>query len=255
MSNRNIRQSFLGEHSQKTIDTSTVGIIGLCGGGSHVAQQLAHIGIGKLHISDFDKVDPSNLNRMIGSKPADADNGAFKTDVIERMILEINPNVEVTKLNGTWQEHVLALSHCDVIVGCVDKYSERDGLERFCRQHKIHYVDIGMDVYAITGGYSISGQVIVSAANGPCMRCLGFLTDTKLALEQANYNEAGGKPQVVWPNGVLASIAVGQVMGLLLPWNLEMKPSVMIEYDGNRQTLRASTKLEHLSKQKCIHFQ
>lgn len=254
MSDRNVRQSFLGVNSQQTIATSTIGIVGLCGGGSHVAQQLAHIGIGKLLVSDFDKVDTSNLNRMIGSRPEDAENNALKTDVIERMAGEINPSVDVIKLNGLWQEHEIKLRSCDVIVGCVDKYAERDGLERFCRRYKIPYVDIGMDVHIVETGYSISGQIILSVSGGPCMRCLGFLTDAKLALEQGHYGEAGGKPQVVWPNGVLASIAVGQVMGMLLPWNTEVKPSEMIEYDGNRQTVRASSKLEYLRHQQCKHF-
>lgn len=255
MSDRNIRQSFLGVDSQQTIAASKIGIVGLCGGGSHVVQQLAHIGIGKLLVSDFDKVDMSNLNRMIGSRPEDAKNGTLKTGVIERMVGEINPNVEVIKLDGMWQENEVTLRDCDVIVGCVDKYAERDGLERFCRRYKIPYVDIGMDVHTVEAGYSISGQVILSVPEGPCMRCLGFLTDAKLALEQGHYGEVGGKPQVVWPNGVLASIAVGQVMGVLLPWNSEMKPTALIEYDGNRQISCASSKLEYLSHQKCKHFQ
>lgn len=40
------RQSFLGPESDALLNGSTVGIAGLGGGGSHVAQQLAHVGIG-----------------------------------------------------------------------------------------------------------------------------------------------------------------------------------------------------------------
>ena len=38
------RQSFLGVNSQSIIQSTKVGIVGLGGGGSHVVQQLAHIG-------------------------------------------------------------------------------------------------------------------------------------------------------------------------------------------------------------------
>ena len=254
MNTRHSRQSFLGNDSEKVLAQSTVAIIGLCGGGSHVAQQLAHIGIGKLVICDFDTVDETNLNRMIGSRPEDAAIAIPKTLAIKRMVCEINPNIAVTELHGNWLEHELVLRSSDVIVGCVDSYSERDNLERFCRHHKIPYIDIGMDVHATNLGFSISGQIIVSVPEGICMRCLGFLANEKLALEQANYGAAGGKPQVVWPNGVLASAAVGQLIALLSPWSNDLESTPMIEYDGNRQLLRPSSKLTYLQQHKCNHF-
>lgn len=254
MNTRHSRQSFLGDNSEVKLASFTIGVIGLCGGGSHVSQQLAHVGFGNLLVSDFDTVDETNLNRMIGSRPKDADEGIPKTVVIDRMISEINPNINVTKLDGRWLEHAALLQGCDAIVGCVDTYSERDSLERFCRHYKIPYVDIGMDVHKTGAGFSISGQVIVSAPGQVCSRCLGFITNEKLAKEQENYGAAGGKPQVVWPNGVLASAAVGQIIALLLPWSFDMKPAALIEYDGNRQTLRTSSKLEYLKNHKCKHF-
>ena len=55
----------------------------------------------------------------------------------------------------------------------------------------------------------MSGQIILSAPGGPCMFCMHFLTDEKIGREVANYGAAGGRPQVVWANGVLASTAVG----------------------------------------------
>ena len=254
MNTRHSRQSFLGKDSEVAIAQSTVGIIGLCGGGSHVAQQCAHIGIGKLLTADFDFVDETNLNRMIGSKPKDAEEKVSKLAVIERMVADINPKTKVQKLEGRWLENELMLRTATAIVGCVDSYSERDSLERFCRYHRIPYVDIGMDVHETKAGYAITGQVIISAPGEICMRCMGFITNEKLALEQNRYGAAGGKPQVVWPNGVLASVAVGHLMGLLCPWTTDMKPSALIEYDGNRQILRASSKLEHLHNYKCTHF-
>src|SRR6266849_8531402 len=55
-------------------------------------------------------------------------------------------------------------------------------------------------------GSSVNGgQVIMSSPDGPCMRCMGFLTGEKLAAEAALYGNAGARPQVVWHNGVLAS--------------------------------------------------
>lgn len=48
------RQSFLGEASEQVIKATTVGLVGLGGGGSHVVQQLAHIGVERYVLVDPD---------------------------------------------------------------------------------------------------------------------------------------------------------------------------------------------------------
>jgi molybdopterin/thiamine biosynthesis adenylyltransferase len=254
MSKRWSRQSFLGPTAKSTVTAAKIGIIGLCGGGSHVAQQLAHIGFGTFVLADFDHVEDSNLNRMIGSWPGDAETSTLKTTVIERMVKLIKPAASVVPISGKWQEGELLLRDCTAIFGCVDSFVARDELERFCRRYLIPYIDVGMDVHKVSNGFAISGQVILSLPNQPCMRCLGYLTDERLAAEQQRYGAAGGKPQVVWPNGVLASIAVGQLMSLLLPWQNALMPAVMIEYDGNRQLIKESSKLSILAQRTCPHF-
>ena len=71
---------------------------------------------------------------------------------------------------------------CDLIIGCVDKFCIRRDLEVFCRRHMIPYLDVGMDVHKLPNGhYEIYGQVIISMANEPCMKCMGFLTEEVLA--------------------------------------------------------------------------
>lgn len=254
MNQRYSRQSFLGPDSAIVLTHATVGVIGLCGGGSHVCQQLAHVGIGRFVIADFDHVDDTNLNRMVGSCPADAETAKAKTEVIRDMICRINPAADVVCVDGRWQEHGMEFRDCSVIIGCVDSFSARDELERFCRRFLIPYIDVGMDVHMTCGGYSISGQVILSVPGGPCLWCLGLLTQERLAEEQRTYGAAGGRPQVIWPNGVLASVAVGHAISLLLPWNHSLPMAPMIEFDGNRHTLREGTRLAALKTMPCQHF-
>ncbi|GBE09359.1 molybdopterin-synthase adenylyltransferase [bacterium BMS3Abin11] len=255
MNERSIRQSFLGVKSNEIFSTSPIAIIGLCGGGSHIAQQLSHIGFEDLIIIDFDEVEPSNLNRMIGSCPQDAKDHSLKIDVIENLIRYINPNTKVTKISGKWQEHLDVLRKCTAIMGCVDSYITRDELECFCRRFLIPYIDIGMDVHKSDTGFYISGQIITSLPESLCMRCLGYISEERLAEENKNYGDAGGNPQVIWPNGILASIAVGQLVKLLSPWNSELSLSPMIDYDGNKQFTMESTKLSILNERTCTHYQ
>mgnify|MGYP000987502095 CR=1 FL=1 len=79
-----------GVHAK--VKNAVVGIAGLGGLGSNVAVSLARLGIGKLILADFDRVEPSNLNRQqyftrhIGIK---------KTKALKELIKEINPFVEI----------------------------------------------------------------------------------------------------------------------------------------------------------------
>jgi len=74
--NRYDRQSFLGSDSQIKIEACTIGVVGLGGGGSHIVQQLAHIGFQNYVLYDVDVVQETNLNRLIGAR----ENGLHPTD-------------------------------------------------------------------------------------------------------------------------------------------------------------------------------
>jgi molybdopterin-synthase adenylyltransferase len=254
MGNRFSRQSFLGQSSQILIESSKVAIIGLCGGGSHVAQQLAHVGFRRIVLIDYDNADDTNLNRMVGLTWADAKAEARKIDVIERLIKDINPNADVEKFARPWQECGAVLKECDVIFGCVDTYTAREQLERFARRFLIPYIDIGMDVHGGQNAFSVTGQVILSLPDCPCMRCMGFINEEQLAKEAEGYGKAGGRPQVVWPNGTLASIAVGKWMSILTPWSGELHADLYTEYDGNRMLVGPSPRANAVRNAICRHY-
>ena len=248
------RQSFLGPESADILEACHAAIVGLGGGGSHINQQLAHVGVGNSAIFDPDKVEETNLNRLIGGTEEDVAVERSKVFVAERLTRGVNPWAQVVSYKAKWQEHAAELKKCDIIFGCVDSFTEREQLETLARRHLIPYIDLGMDVHPIGDAFSISGQVAISLPGGPCLRCLGIITDQRLKQEAQHYNAAGGKPQVVWPNGLLASAAVGMFMKLVTPWEKEMKFPILLEYDGDAQTLTPSNKLKYLSGH-CTHFE
>lgn len=62
-----LKNDFFSKHDSgiiPTLHSAVVGIAGAGGLGSNVATSLARAGIGKLIIADFDKIEPSNLNRQ-----------------------------------------------------------------------------------------------------------------------------------------------------------------------------------------------
>lgn len=245
------RQSFLGTNSQFLLENIKVGIIGYGGGGSHIGQQLAHIGVKNITIFDDDKIEITNLNRLIGGVYTDIKNAILKVNIAKRVIIRIFPKSNLTLVPKKWQQVPDELQKCDIIFGNVDSYTERQQLESECRRFLIPLIDIGMDVHD-SGGYSMSGQVILSMPGLACMSCFGFLTEEKLSKEAAKYGNAGGRPQVVWPNGVLASTAIGVFVDLVTGWT-GSNDSVYLSYDGNTGKIQ-----DHIRKQFspkcCEHY-
>jgi molybdopterin/thiamine biosynthesis adenylyltransferase len=252
MKNRYSRQSFLGSDSQEVLRGCTVGIVGLGGGGSHIAQQLAYIGVGRIILFDTDTVDWPNLNRTVGATANDAKKHTPKVGVGKRIINAANKEVEVIPLQGTWQEYLEYLRACDIVFGCIDGLLPRKTLEESCRRSMIPLIDIGMDVHIGTP-YTISGQVIASIPGEPCFRCVQFIRDSDISKEESEYGHAGGTPQVIWSNGALASSAVGLFMQMVTPWCPNRERSYFLGYDGNAMTLERDPRFGLAAGIVCTH--
>ena len=80
------------EGSLEKLQKVTVGIAGAGGLGSNIAVSLVRAGIRKMIIADFDRIEPSNLNRQqfymdqIGQK---------KVEALKTNLLKINPNIQI----------------------------------------------------------------------------------------------------------------------------------------------------------------
>lgn len=81
-----------GKAVQDKLTKARVAIAGLGGLGSNIAISLARIGVGHLHLVDFDRVDLTNLNRQ---HYFIRHLGAYKTDALKEQILQINPYIQV----------------------------------------------------------------------------------------------------------------------------------------------------------------
>lgn len=248
------RQSFLGTDSEKILSGTTLGLVGLGGGGSHVVQQSSHLGIGGYVCVDPDHITDTNTNRLISGTLADVRIARSKVAIAKRQIRRLIEKPRIIAVKGTWHNAIDRLRYCDVIVGAVDSFIEREQLERFARRHLIPYIDIGMDVHEIPNGqFLISGQVLLSMPNKPCLRCCGVVTDDRLKQEAGKYGAAGSKPQVVWSNGVLASTAVGLITQLLTPWHRAAPEFVYLDYDGNLGTLTPNERMRFYEGKTCPH--
>lgn len=255
MGTQNNRQSFLGESLDDVLENCLMGIVGLGGGGSQICQQLAHIGFKRFVLYDYDMVEDTNLNRLVGATKLDIELGLSKMAVAIRLIRGLQPDALITPIPKKWQEESDHLKSCDIIFGCLDGYQNRSELEALARRSLTPYIDIGMDVRKVDGEPPrMSGQVIASIPGLPCMRCYGFLNESVLAEEAKRYGAAGIRPQVIWPNAILASTAVGIAINLLMNWTEQRKEQTLYyEYDGNRGTIKPHLKCD-MPWESCEHY-
>ncbi len=218
-----------------------------------MVQQLAYTGVGHFLLYDGDEVETSNLNRLIGASLEDAHLKTPKVTVAERCIRSVSPEAKVWTHQGHWQTAAESIREADLIVSCLDSYAARQDLEVTARRYLIPLVDIGMDVHLVHEKPHVVGQIILSVPPGPCLKCLGFLNEENLQREAEQYGAAGGRPQVVWANGVLASVAVGIVVDLLTGWNGVNPKGEYLHFDGNTNRLWRSPRLEYAAEL-CPHF-
>lgn len=117
----NIKKS---EKISKKLKGSSVGIAGLGGLGSNAAISLARIGIGRLVLVDFDKIEECNLNRQYYFLDQV---GKYKTEALKENIQRVNPSVKVDIKNYKLNKGAMdkPFHNVDVIVEALDSAEEK----------------------------------------------------------------------------------------------------------------------------------
>jgi molybdopterin-synthase adenylyltransferase len=211
----------IGAYGQHQLARSSIGIVGISGGGSHVAQQLIHAGVGTLIAVDHELVTTTNLRRLVGSVATDID-VTPKPDVAVRLAAAVRPLTRVIPIRAPFPSApaLSALRAADLIIGCVDGWDVRDDLNNFALAERLPYIDIGASIQPAGDGLPmrIGGQVAVVIPGGPCLRCMGLVDDVRVAEAREHrhgYSPDTPSPQVVSINGTLASEAVTAALMLL----------------------------------------
>jgi len=162
---RQIRLEQVQEAGQQKLLESRVLIVGLGGLGSPAAMYLAASGIGTLVLSDFDRVEPSNLQRQIIHHESDI--GELKASSAKRSLHEINAACEVIALD--WEldtgELTREIGAADLVLDCTDNFATRFRLNRLA---------VAAGTPLVTGAaIRLEGQIMTSLADGgPCYQCV-----------------------------------------------------------------------------------
>lgn len=101
-----------------------IGIAGVGGIGSNVAMHLVRIGFSNIVLVDFDRVEPSNLNRQFYFLDQIGD---LKVEALAVNLMRINPRVRLTCLPFRLDERNIAdiFSQCTLVVEGLDRPDDK----------------------------------------------------------------------------------------------------------------------------------
>ena len=130
------------EEGIERLQSANILIVGLGGVGSFAAEFLVRSGIGNLTIVDGDTVDITNINRQLPALNSTI--GKNKTDVVAERILDINPEINLKKINEFLEpermEEILTQKKFDYVLDCIDSLSPKLALIITCKRKKIKLV-------------------------------------------------------------------------------------------------------------------
>ncbi|MDR3298922.1 MAG: tRNA threonylcarbamoyladenosine dehydratase [Candidatus Accumulibacter sp.] len=133
-----------GDFALARFQAARVGVIGIGGVGSWVAEALARSAIGSIALFDLDMVAESNINRQIHA--LDGVFGKAKTDVMAERIRAINPACRVETVEDfVTPENAEALlgGDFDYLIDAIDQARAKAAIIAYCVRHDRQLVTSG----------------------------------------------------------------------------------------------------------------
>jgi sulfur carrier protein ThiS adenylyltransferase len=182
-------------------------IAGAGGLGSNVAISLVRAGVTDLTIADFDRVEPSNLNRQQYFRDQV---GMLKVDALKENLLRINPDLKlktvcekITPLNCK----VIISASVEIIFECFDRAEAKAMIAGFCIRERPEIPVITVSGLAGTGKCGT-----IKVRNGPAN--LWIVGDLKSEMNPSNGTISS---RVAYTAALQAHTGIRIMLGLELP--------------------------------------
>jgi tRNA A37 threonylcarbamoyladenosine dehydratase len=125
----------IGPDGLSRLDNAFVVVVGLGAVGSYAVEALARSGVGRLRVVDFDRIQPSNLNRQLYALHSTL--GQTKAQAAGQRIRDIRPRCHVESLSCfvhvETMEEVLADSP-SLVIDAIDSLTPKVALLEACHQ-------------------------------------------------------------------------------------------------------------------------
>lgn len=262
-----------GDAGQAILSGARVAIIGLGGVGSLVAEYLARLGVGAFVLIDPDRLDPSNISRIVGARRSDVwwglsgsaapawlrrlalDRATLKVDIARCVIRQANPNaqVETIALNILDPIATAAVMGCDYILLAADEMRARLLVNAIVQQYLVPGAQIGSKISVDAKGTltDIFSVVRPLRPGMNCLWCNQLINPGKLADEAKTGKERKGQryvndvevvaPSVITLNAVGAAHACDDFMHFMTGMAHHSLSLDYARYDSRARTMSLST--------------
>jgi molybdopterin/thiamine biosynthesis adenylyltransferase len=240
------RQALMfGDAGQDILRNCKVGIIGLGGAGSLLAEYLGRLGVGRFILIDPDRIEITNLPRIVAATRLDAlarlaeekrpqwlqriarRFARTKVALARRNILRANPEATVEAFCADFLEAPIAgkLLDCDYLFLAADTMRARLLFNSIVHQYLIPGIQVGAKVRVsketgeIIDVYSVARPI--NSESG-CLWCNGLINPAKLQLEGMPEHERRAQayidnvevhaPSVITLNAIATSIAANDFL-------------------------------------------
>jgi molybdopterin/thiamine biosynthesis adenylyltransferase len=177
-----------GREFQPLLKSLHVGVVGVGGTGSSVAEQLIRLGVGTLTVVDQGRFEKSNINRVYGS--AVTDDTLPKPQITKRLANSVGLGTVVHTINKpiTYRSVLSELKDCDVVFGCTDDQWGRSLLTLFAIYYLIPVFDMGVAIDSGEDGQidRVEGRVTTLIPGAACLFCRKRINPDAIRSEEAH---------------------------------------------------------------------
>lgn len=216
-----------GDKGQRILSQSKVAIIGLGGAGSIIAELLGRLGVGEFMLIDDDRVEPSNLPRLIGASDWDAMKllansnhpqwirslarrfSQSKVKLAKRNIRRANRKAAIRTFTSELRDPAVIahIRDCDYIFLAADTMRAKLLFNAIVHQYLIPGSQVGVKIQNTSEGAveNVFGITRAVTSNSGCLMCNQAISPERLRLESISEDERRaqnyvGDPEVIAPS-------------------------------------------------------
>lgn len=195
-----------GDRGQEILNSLKVAVVGAGGAGSLLVEYLARLGVGHLLVIDPQRIDTSNLPRVVGSRRFDAHPwltslkmppfvtglgerfATHKVRIARRVARQARPKIEIVAIVGDIVDEKTAalLLECDHIFLAADSMQARLVFNAIVHQYLIPGAQVGAKVQVdnttgdVVDVFSVSRPILPGSG---CLWCNGLISSARLQEE------------------------------------------------------------------------
>lgn len=178
----------LGLDSMRRITAAqAITVVGVGGLGSVIAEHLVHMGFSRIKLVDFDALEVTNMNRIVGATMEDAKAGRLKVDAVRDHLLAISPSADIESIAASVFDDAAeqAIADSDWVLIATDNHASRFHVQSLCFTYFVPFVSAGVNISVEDGCVTdMSGEVIlVRMGDHVCLSCLGRVDYDEIAKE------------------------------------------------------------------------